>query len=352
MKDSINDLYEKLITVDREIIDALLLFFLSSVVFLFVKNRVVKLFTFVNKKRENSTEKIILKEIKSFPNLIIVFVSLYISYSSLRYRITNQTVTQIIDVVFYAILGFYVIRLLAKIIRRISDKLLENTKDSTTRNVYQYITNISQFLLWFVAAIFIFSNLGYDVSALLAGIGISGLAIAIGMRKIIFDVLSSIVIILDRPFKIGDYIQVKDAQQGVVTKIGLRSVRLQKHDKSEVVVSNGEMISKPIVNYKNLKRSEFSFDVEITNDSIKDINASKLIRKEFSTQAEEVIYDRFIYVLKQTEEFTTIRIEIVAKVNNKLADETIDLMQNLIVESLKKYELNYKTISTNYEKIT
>lgn len=338
--------------VDQQVFDAILLFFLSSVILLFIKNRIVSGFSYLTRKDESSIENIVIKEVKLFPNIIVFFISLYIAYSSLKNEISNETVVQIIDIVFFATIGFYLIQLVAKIIRRISSKAIENAQDSTTKSIYHYISNISLSLLWVLAIVFVISNLGYDVSALVAGLGISGFAIAFGIRKIIFDMISSAVIVLEKPFKIGDYIVIKDSKQGIVKHIGIRSIRLQVSDKSEIVISNGEVVSKAITNYKNLKRSEFNFEIEIKNESIDDINIVKLLRKDLTTNATEVILDAFIFVKEYTEETSKVRIDVSAKVGNDLAAESIEIIQKLIIDTLKKYEVSYSSINTSYEKVT
>jgi MscS family membrane protein len=90
-------------------------------------------------------------------------------------------------------------------------------------------------------------SLGFDVKALLAGLGIGGLAFALAAQDTLANVFGSIVVAIDQPFKIGETVQI-GAHIGTVEDIGLRSTKLRKPDKSLVVVPNKSVASEVILN--------------------------------------------------------------------------------------------------------
>ena len=106
-------------------------------------------------------------------------------------------------------------------------------------------------------------NLGYNVSGLLAGVGIGGIAIAFALQNVLADVFASITIYFDKPFKVGDYIVI-GADSGTVKNIGIKSTRIQTLQGQELVVSNKELTEARIHNYKKMKtrRVVFEFGVE------------------------------------------------------------------------------------------
>ena len=80
-------------------------------------------------------------------------------------------------------------------------------------------------VLWVVAIILILSNFGYDVSTLVAGLVVGGVAIAFALQNVLGDIFASFSIYFDKPFKVGDYI-VLGSDSGMVTKIGIKSTRI------------------------------------------------------------------------------------------------------------------------------
>jgi small-conductance mechanosensitive channel len=96
------------------------------------------------------------------------------------------------------------------------------------------------------------SNLGFDISALVAGLGIGGIAVALGVQKVLADFFASLFIVLDRPFEAGDAISVGDVN-GNVEKVGLRTTRVRSSNGEEVIVSNAELASARVRNFGRLK---------------------------------------------------------------------------------------------------
>ncbi|MCA9600964.1 MAG: mechanosensitive ion channel, partial [Myxococcales bacterium] len=96
---------------------------------------------------------------------------------------------------------------------------------------------VSSLVIWSVVAVFMLSNLGVEVSALLAGLGVGGVAVALAAQNVLGDLFASISIYLDRPFDIGDFVVV-DALRGTVERVGLRSSRIRSITGEQVVVAN------------------------------------------------------------------------------------------------------------------
>jgi len=124
------------------------------------------------------------------------------------------------------------------------------------------IGKILKGVLWVFGVLLIMSNLGINVTSLLAGLGIGGIAIAWAIRGIMSDILSSFAIYFDKPFVVGDFIVV-DKHMGVVKKIGLKTTRIQSLQGEEIVFSNSKLTSSQIQNFKKLKerRINFSFNI-------------------------------------------------------------------------------------------
>ncbi|PGH41913.1 MAG: mechanosensitive ion channel protein MscS [Candidatus Nephrothrix sp. EaCA] len=116
---------------------------------------------------------------------------------------------------------------------------------------------------WTISLIFLLDNLGYNVSTLITGLGVSGIAIAIGAQAVLGDFFAYFVIFFDRPFNLGDYIEV-DKEAGVIEYIGFKSTRLRTLTGDQLIVSNKDLTNARLHNYKKLKRRRVLFKLGVT----------------------------------------------------------------------------------------
>jgi small-conductance mechanosensitive channel len=103
-------------------------------------------------------------------------------------------------------------------------------------------------VLFVIAAILILSNLGFDATGLLAGLGIGGIAIGLAAQGIFSDLFAALSILLDRPFRRGDTIRY-ETTTGTIEAIGLKSTRIRALSGEEVIVSNTNLLSKEVRNF-------------------------------------------------------------------------------------------------------
>lgn len=115
-------------------------------------------------------------------------------------------------------------------------------------------------LLWVLTMLILLDNLGVDVMTLIAGLGVGGVAIALAVQGILSDLVASVVIVLDKPFVIGDWITVGD-MTGMVEKIGLKTTRIRSLSGEEIVFSHSDLIGSRIKNYRTQRerRVQFTF---------------------------------------------------------------------------------------------
>ncbi|HEY9153698.1 MAG TPA: mechanosensitive ion channel family protein [Opitutaceae bacterium] len=117
-----------------------------------------------------------------------------------------------------------------------------------------------------VGVLILLQSLGYNVKAFLAGLGIGGLAFALAAQDTLANLFGSVVIAIDQPFKIGEFVQV-GANAGAVEDIGLRSTRLRKADKSLLVIPNKTVASEVIVNLSRFTQRRVEQTIGVTYDS-------------------------------------------------------------------------------------
>ena len=121
---------------------------------------------------------------------------------------------------------------------------------------------IARIVLWSLATLVALDNLGFNISTLMASLGIGGIAVALAVQNILGDVFSSVSIALDKPFVIGDFIVV-DGYMGTVEYVGLKTTRIRSLGGEQIVFSNTELLKNRIRNFKRMqdRRVQFEFGV-------------------------------------------------------------------------------------------
>ena len=125
---------------------------------------------------------------------------------------------------------------------------------------------IVRLVLWAVVTLMILDNLGVNITALIASLGIGGIAVALAVQNILGDIFASLSITLDKPFVIGDLI-VAGEMTGVVEHIGLKTTRVRSVSGEQIVLPNAELLKSRIHNYKRMIERRVQFDVGVAPDT-------------------------------------------------------------------------------------
>ena len=129
----------------------------------------------------------------------------------------------------------------------------------TTLNVIGIVMRIVLWTLLFLLALQAF---GVDVTALVTGLGIVGIAVALAVQNILGDLLASLSIALDKPFVLGDYIVVEGGFQGTVEDIGLKTTRLRSLSGEQIVMANAELLKARIRNFQRQRERRVAFTLQ------------------------------------------------------------------------------------------
>ncbi|MDE7372125.1 MAG: mechanosensitive ion channel family protein [Desulfovibrio sp.] len=124
----------------------------------------------------------------------------------------------------------------------------ETLKTSQSRSLMPIITGI----IWAVGLTFLLDNLGFQVSSIVAGLGIMGVAVGLAGKAILEDFFSYIVILLDKPFRIGDHVELSSGKAGDVEYMGPKTTHLRSLEGDLIVCANSEMTRGVIVNLGNV----------------------------------------------------------------------------------------------------
>jgi len=145
------------------------------------------------------------------------------------------------------------------ITRYMQSRMKEDAAAATTIGALRFLAKL---VLWTVVLLLALDNLGADITALVAGLGVGGIAVALALQNVLGDLFASLSIVLDKPFVIGDFIIVGDFL-GTVEHIGLKTTRLRSLSGEQLVFANGDLLNSRIRNYKRMaeRRIVFAFGV-------------------------------------------------------------------------------------------
>jgi small-conductance mechanosensitive channel len=124
--------------------------------------------------------------------------------------------------------------------------------------------------IWIVAFLSAIAHLGFDITALITGLGIGGVAIALATQNILGDIFASLSIVLDKPFIVGDFIIVGQ-DMGTVEYIGLKTTRLRSISGEQIVISNGDLLKSRVRNFKRMWERRIVFRVGVTYQTPADV---------------------------------------------------------------------------------
>jgi small-conductance mechanosensitive channel len=159
----------------------------------------------------------------------------------------------------------------------------------TTMSAFGILGRIA---VWIVLLLAILQNLGVEISALITGLGIGGIAVALAVQNVLGDVLASLSIVLDKPFVIGDFLIVDD-MMGTVEHVGLKTTRIRSLSGEQLVVSNNDLLSSRIRNYKRMteRRVVFTFGVTYDTPAEKLLLVPAIVKEAIEAEA-RTRYDR------------------------------------------------------------
>lgn len=189
-----------------------------------------------------------------------VFLALYLSFQFIPLNNLARKMLNAVLVVWVVYQAALIIQIVISYAVRL--RVRGGEEESGTRAAAGLLTTLARGVLWTVAALLVLSNLGVDVTSLIAGLGIGGVAVALALQNILGDLFSSFALYFDKPFVVGDFIIVGD-KMGVVQKIGIKTTRIRALQGEEIVIANKELTSEKIQNFKKMteRRVAFSFGV-------------------------------------------------------------------------------------------
>jgi len=214
-------------------------------------------------------------------------------------------------------------------------------KDVESETAIELLGKIFKGILWAIGLLFILSNLGINVTSLIAGLGIGGVAIAFALQNILADLFSSFAIFFDKPFKVGDFITV-GTSKGTVERIGIKTTRLRSLQGEELIISNRELTSAKIQNFGKIKERRISMKIgvayetsasklrsisEIIKNVVSAVEGVRFDRAFFNTFGDFALIYEVVYFVENSDYLTYLKAnqEILLRLKEKFEEEKIEI---------------------------
>ncbi len=300
---------------------AILVFLVLLVIFKFLQIVIISRLQLLSKKTSTDIDDVIIDSIKGIKAWVYTIVALYISVQIVE---LPNIFDSVFSTVVYIAVGYQVIEIALKLIEYGTRRFLEKDEDREDRgraldanavNASHLIMIIAKIVLWSFGAIFILSNLGIEVTSLIAGLGIGGIAVALALQGVLSDLFASFSIYIDKPFKVGDYI-ILGTDSGIVERIGVKTTRIRTLQGEELVVSNAELTTARVQNFKKMKErriaSQFGITYETSSTKVKIVNSVvekifesidgvRLDRVHFTTFADSALIFDVVYFVDSSD---------------------------------------------------
>ncbi len=265
--------------------------FLLGIIFIqILKHVVIKRLKLWSEKTATSIDDVLINIIRIKLVPLLYFVVFYLTFKSLS---MTEAVGKALDVAVIVVLTFLIVHLIIIIINYIFESYLKKKSlDESKHYNFRGILTIVKVIIWGAGITFLLDNLGFKISAVIAGLGIGGIAVALAAQTILGDLFSYFVIFFDRPFEVGDFIIVGD-YMGSIEHIGIKTTRLRSLGGEQLVFSNTDLTDSRIRNYKRMEKRRVLFSIGVvyqtSTERVKEIPG--LIKQAIESVG-ETVFDR------------------------------------------------------------
>ena len=190
-------------------------------------------------------------------------------------------------------------------------------------------------IIWIIGFLFLLDNIGYNVTTVIAGLGVGGIAIALAAQNILSDLFSYFVIFFDKPFEVGDYITV-GANGGTVEYIGIKTSQLRSLNGEQLIIPNAELVKSTINNFKRQQQRRVVLNLKVGYDTPEELlkEIPRRIKEIVSTKS-DVLFDRS-HLTGLADQF--ISFETVYKVLSADFNLHMDIQQEILSEIISAFK--------------
>ena len=320
-----------------EIIIGLAIFFIFLVFRGLISKLIIKKLELISKRTTNKLDDTFVKAMQGPARFLpivlgVFFASYYMSFSDeMRSFIDNLNRTLITVLIFWII--HQVIEPVSYILSGL-DKIL-------TRELIGWIIKSLKILIFILGAAAVLELWGIKIGPIIAGLGLFGVAVALGAQDLFKNLISGILVLVEKRFKMGDWILVEGIIEGIVERIGFRSTVIRKFDKSLAIIPNFQFAENAVINVSQTTNWLISWIITLQYDTT--VDQLKTIRnqiEEHITNSED--FDTSIGIAVRVDKFSDSSIDMYVRCFSKTSEweEWLSVKEKLALEIKQIVEKN------------
>lgn len=302
-----------------------------------LKGKVLKKILDFTTKTESKYDDVIFSTIQRF---VLPWIYIFVNYQILQQLHWNPKWERVLHVAMAVVTTYFFVRIVNHVLTLMLTGIMRRRNETEYRmKQMRGALLVLKVIIWLVAIVFLIDNLGYNVTTMIAGLGVGGIAIALAAQTILGDLFGYFVIFFDKPFEIGDFVTFTD-KSGIIEYIGIKTTRIRSLSGEQLVITNSELTKQTLSNYKSLQQRREVLTLNVTYDTslevlhnipgmvkqiIEDKPKTKFDRAHMSAFADSSISFEVVYLILTADynEYMDIRQSVLYDIVARFREEKI-----------------------------
>ena len=228
------------------------------------------IFQKITSKTTNSLDDTLLRTLQKPITFLVIVSAYFYSVKFLHFSLNTESILLNIAYIFIALgITSIISRIIDAVISEVILPISEKSETSFDNHLIPVIQKAVRAIIWSLGVVVGLDNIGFDITAMIAGLGIGGLALALAAQDSVKNIFAGIMIFLDKPFKIKDRIKI-DGHDGVVEEVGLRSTRIRTLEGRIVTIPNCTFTDNSVINVTSQPALKVKINLGLTYDTNED----------------------------------------------------------------------------------
>ena len=228
------------------------------------------IFQKITSKTTNSLDDTLLRTLQKPITFLVIVSAYFYSVKFLHFSLNTESILLNIAYIFIALgITSIISRIIDAVISEVILPISEKSETSFDNHLIPVIQKAVRAIIWSLGIVIGLDNIGFDITAMIAGLGIGGLALALAAQDSVKNIFAGIMIFLDKPFKIKDRIKI-DGHDGVVEEVGLRSTRIRTLEGRIVTIPNCTFTDNSVINVTSQPALKVKINLGLTYDTKED----------------------------------------------------------------------------------
>ena len=254
-----------------------------------------------------------------------------------------QKIQKVLDSIHFGLIAEIIINIIVlaalfKLVDIFENNLKKKFSENKTSQVIKFIpilTKLLKFIIAFILIVALLQNHGYSISSLIAGFGITGLAVGFAANATIANIFGSIAIFSDKAYEVGDYIKI-GTMEGTVEDINLRSTKIRTLDNALTIIPNSNIANGDIVNVTRAHKRRIFETVGVTYDtSDEKLHRAIEVIEDVLNRNSEIYSDFVVYLDTLADSSINIKINAYVKTNNYV--KYLKIKEQVLLEVIRRF---------------